>query len=159
MSQKPAKPRRQRIRKRNINHKPSRTRSETLKGRPSNNTGRDGTPRQSKLAGLRPRPPVDPNLKRWPGDVVQIVASTQARVNVAGIRGRIVDETCADCQTRLAVDSHTIETALQLDCRNRRPLRFICVDCCMAYDRQSIEVLIDHRNTRGTNEGNELDAA
>lgn len=38
-----------------------------------------------------------------------------------------------------------------------RPLRFICVNCCKKYDRKSIEYLLDHRQTKGTNKGNQLD--
>ena len=107
--------------------------------------------------GLPVRPKPDPTLRPWPSDVVQIVAATPATVNVRGIRGKITDGSCADCDARLAYDSKSIEDALALPQRQGRPLRFICVQCCLKYDRSKIECLIDQRTTRGTNEGNSLD--
>lgn len=88
---------------------------------------------------------------------MQIVASTPATVNVRGIREKIVDEKCADCGQRLAVDSYSIRVAWEIPQRQGRPLKFICVDCCLKYDRKSIEFLVDLRQTKGTNKGNQLD--
>jgi hypothetical protein len=114
-------------------------------------------PRSEQIVGLKRQPSPDPTKKRWPGDVIQIVAATPATVNVRGIRGTITDQICADCGVRLAVDSFTIETAEAMPERNRRPLRFICASCCLNYDRTTIQLLIDHRSTAGMNEGNQLD--
>lgn len=69
----------------------------------------------------------------------------------------MVDQQCADCGTRLALDSESIASAWAMPQRQGRPLRFICVECCLTYDRKSIEHLVDHRTAKGTNEGNDLD--
>ena len=136
----------------------SRSRSSTLKGRTSPNKGKSrGQPRQSVTVGLTPRPKPDPTKKPWPRDCVTIVAATPATLNVRGITGTVTDQICAECTTRLAVDSDEIARAWAMPERQGRPLRFICVKCFVQYDRSSIERLIDRRTTRGTNEGNLLD--
>jgi len=135
----------------------SETRSATLKGRPSRRKGQRSIPRSAQVVGLVRQPKPDPRLIPWPADCVQIVAATPATVNVRGIRGRITDQVCADCQARLAVDSFTISTAWAMPERMRRPLRFICVDCFSRYDRNMITHLVDHRRTSGANEGTQLD--
>ncbi len=136
----------------------SLSRSSTLRRRQSPNKGKTrGQPRQSLTVGLPQRPTPDPTLNPWPDDCVQIVAATPATINVRGIRGQITDQICADCAARLAVDSWSIETAWAMPERQRRPLRFICVKCCLTYDRSMIEHLVDQRCTKGTNEGNQLD--
>jgi hypothetical protein len=136
----------------------SQTRSDALRGRPSKRTGQKNVPRSAQVVGLIPRPKPDPTLRPWPSNCVQIVAATPERVNVRGIRGKIVDHVCAECQCRLAVDSFTIQTNWDMPERQRRPLRFICVQCCVSrYDRNSISLLIDQRNSTGNNEGIQLD--
>lgn len=134
----------------------SEARSAALKGRESKRKGQKSVPRASQLQGLIPRPKPDPNLKPWPNDCLVVVASTPLTVNVKGIREYIVDQTCADCSCRLSVDNFSIRTAWEMPERQRRPLRFICVQCCLLYDRSSIEKLVDNRTTRGGNEGTEL---
>ena len=102
-------------------------------------------PRSSRVVGLVPRPAPDPSLKPWPGNVIQIVAATPATISVRGITGRITDCQCADCGTRLCVDSDTIAEAEQMPQRQGRPLKMICIRCCQKYDRGTIDVLIDRR--------------
>lgn len=86
-----------------------------------------------------------------------IVAATPATVNVRGIIGHMVDQQCADCDTRLALDSESIAAAWAMPVRQGRPLRFICVECFSTYDRKSIEHLIDRRTTKGSNERSDVD--
>lgn len=125
----------------------SETRSAALSGRSSGRKGKRDIPRQSQVVGLPARPKVDPNLKPWPNDCVLIVASTPAKVNVAGIREQIVDQYCSDCHVRLAVDSFSIRKGMDMPERCRRPLRFLCTDCFQQYDRSGIDVLCDLRRT------------
>lgn len=136
----------------------SATRSDSLKGRESGRKNQRQLPVQSRTVGLPMRPKPDPALRPWPHDCVQIVAATPSTVNVRGIKGTITDQRCADCDCRLAVDSFTIQTALEMPERNRRPLKYICVSCCVQlYDRSTITLLVDHRQKGGTNEGTQLD--
>lgn len=132
--------------RRGSHHRKSETRSVTLSGRESGRKNTRQLPIASRTVGLTPRPKPDPNLRPWPKDCVQIVASTPETVNVRGIKGRITDQICADCRTRLAVDSWTIDYANAMPERDGRPLRFICINCCVTkYDRNTITKLIDHR--------------
>lgn len=100
------------------------------------------------------------SLKPWPVDCVQIVAATYQTVNLAGIRGRVLRRVCNDCQSSLGVDSETIDDAIVMKERNGRPLRYICVECCLQYDRCSIDHFVDQRmksNSENVNEGVLLD--
>ncbi len=99
---------------------------------------------------------MDPSsLKPWPSDCVQIVAATYKTVNLAGIRGRVSRRVCKDCQCFIGVDSYTIHIALMMPQRDGRPLKFVCVDCCLLYDRSGIVVLIDHRQQSDSGTANE----
>lgn len=100
--------------------------------------------RSAQLQGLKRPPQPDPRLRPWPVDCVTIVAATPGTVNVRGIRGEIRDGQCADYGTRLSVDSASISMALSLPAREGRPLRTICADCCLQYDRTGVQI-IDNR--------------
>jgi hypothetical protein len=113
-------------------HRASETRAESLRGRTSPRRHTRQQPRQSITVGMPVRPKPDPRLKAWPTDCVQIACAGPATVNVAGIRGRIVDQVCADCHARIVVDSQTIVQAWAMPERHGRPLRFIGVDCCFS---------------------------
>lgn len=100
------------------------------------------------------------NRKPWPIECVQIVAALYQTVNLAGIRGRVVRRVCHDCQCSLGVDSETIDDAILMKERNGRPLRYICVECCLQYDRCSIDHFVDQRvksKSQSVNEGVLLD--
>lgn len=125
-------------------HKTSATRASALRGRKSERKGQRSIPRQAKIVGLERRV-VNPDLRPWPSDVVQIVASTPEKINIRGLRGRVVSQVCADCARRILVDTFTILTAWEMPERERRPLRFICADCCRKYDTSGIKTLIDLR--------------
>lgn len=131
-------------------------RTSSLKGRESGRKAKKQLPRQSLIVGLIAQPKPNPNLKPWPHDCVQIVAATPMTVDVAGIRDFIVDEFCADCSCRLAVDNFSITQTMELPERQQRPLRFICVPCYQTYDRSQIKTLIDNRRAKPRNEGTEL---
>jgi hypothetical protein len=131
----------------NLKTKSSETRSETLKGRESQRKNKRQLPRSQQLQGRPAYQPPDPDLKPWPIDCVILVAATPATVNVRGIRGRIIDRSCQDCTTRLAVDSQGLKDAIELPQRQGRPVKIICVECCLKYDRSKIDVLKDLRST------------
>jgi hypothetical protein len=82
--------------------------------------------------------------KPWPKDCLQIIASvTSESIIPEGEAKRI--ETCADCGAELTASQRTFDLAMRNPSRFDRPVRYVCVECGVQYDINSLDELHDHR--------------
>lgn len=85
-----------------------------------------------------------PSKKPWPSDAIMIVAASageEIRENMESV----VRTWCRDCGRLLHADSRCIREAGELDCRDGRPIKFFCVECCVKYDVNSVHKFLDMR--------------
>ena len=83
------------------------------------------------------------NSKPWPSDATMVIASRKGTEN----RDKMTDpveRVCRDCGCELAVDTVTIAKADEI-CPGRK-IGFFCIECCITYDRSSVNVLRDCRS-------------
>lgn len=84
------------------------------------------------------------NLKRWPSSAVIVVAASAGEERREQMEA-VVPVECRDCGATLAADSHTIRLAEGLPSRQGRPVEFLCVACCVTYDRATVTEFHDDR--------------
>lgn len=96
-----------------------------------------------------PREPQPPR-KLWPSDAVMIVAAHEGTELVANMESRVAC-VCCDCSKPLMADTATIRRSVEAGYPRGRPIRFFCVECCVTYDRTSVDVLEDHRRPSPAN--------
>jgi hypothetical protein len=108
----------------------SATRSEALKGRPSNRKGKRNERRSSIVRGLPERPPADPRPS-LPTDRVYVAclpivsAARQFRLG-SYRRGQ-----CCECEAHIGINYETEKRALAHGLRDSRPLAYIGLHCCL----------------------------
>lgn len=83
-------------------------------------------------------------LKPWPGEAVIIVAAAAGEERREQMEA-VVPAECRDCGRILAADSHTIRLAEGLPSRRGRPVEFLCIACCVTYDRRTVSEFHDDR--------------
>jgi len=81
--------------------------------------------------------------KAWPADAVILVCSTPETV-VINQRDSFHTANCRDCHADLVYSGQSFARAQQV-AGGFRPVDFLCIDCCVTYDRNSIEHFEDHR--------------
>ncbi len=72
--------------------------------------------------------------KPWPSEAVIIVAARAGDEKPDQMDGPFVAN-CRDCYGDLIADIHTVHKAEHLPTRHGRPIEFLCVHCCLAYER------------------------
>ena len=78
--------------------------------------------------------------KCWPSDAVIVVGAvggTERRERMSAV----VEVTCRDCRSKMAVDPRTIRQGEELPGRMGRPVEFLCEVCEQDYDPTTIEEL------------------
>lgn len=93
------------------------------------------------MSELRPRTPGKP----WPGDAMMVVSCPAKDFQFTTEPMRVVSRKCRDCDAEIVVNVDTIEAAEQHPARHDRPVKFFCIDCCITYDRNSIDMFVDDR--------------
>lgn len=86
-------------------------------------------------------------LKPWPADSVVIVAANRGEEQREFMESAI-PVVCRDCGDALYADSRTIRTAAELPSRRERPITYLCISCCTAYDSSSLTEIHDHRGVK-----------
>lgn len=74
--------------------------------------------------------------------IVASKAGEERRENMESV----LPATCRDCGTALATDSYSRRLSENHPLRAGRPVLYFCTDCCLKYDRKSIQDFQDHRD-------------
>lgn len=80
----------------------------------------------------------------WPADAIIVVAANRGEEIKSQMEASVF-VSCRLCGQVLATDTATIRKAKCLPERHGRPIDFFCIPCCCLHDRNSIDVLQDHR--------------